>query len=404
MVGRDPEEAGRTASTLELIFDLAFVIGFGTAANELAHFLAAEHVVTGLLGFSFASFAVAWAWINYTWFASAYDTDDWVYRLLTMVQMVGVLILALGLPQMFDSLEHSDYLNNSVMVLGYVVMRVPMVFQWLRAARQDPARRQACLAYVVTIVVSQVGWVVLLVAQTSVTVTFVCAGFLVLVELAGPLIAETRFGATPWHPHHVAERYGLMVIIALGEGLIGTMALLTVIVGPQGAGWSVDFALIGLSGVALTFGMWWVYFVVPSGEMLQRHRERSFGWGYGHIPLFAAVVGVGAGLHVAAYHLEDHSELGVPGTVLSVAVPLAGFVVMVFVLYSVLTRSTDRFHLWLLLGTAVLVAGPVAMATAGVSLAWCLVVLALSPWVTVVGFELRGHEHLEAVLAEPVED
>jgi low temperature requirement protein LtrA len=43
-------------------------------------------------------FAVIWAWIQNTWFASAYDNDDWIYRLLTMVQMIGLLVLALGLP------------------------------------------------------------------------------------------------------------------------------------------------------------------------------------------------------------------------------------------------------------------------------------------------------------------
>ena len=53
----------------------------------------------GIVGFCFATFAVSWAWINFSWFASAYDTDDWVYRLTTMVQMVGVLVLALGLPR-----------------------------------------------------------------------------------------------------------------------------------------------------------------------------------------------------------------------------------------------------------------------------------------------------------------
>ncbi len=52
----------------------------------------------GIVGFCFATFAVSWAWINFSWFASAYDTDDWVYRLTTMVQMVGVIVLALGLP------------------------------------------------------------------------------------------------------------------------------------------------------------------------------------------------------------------------------------------------------------------------------------------------------------------
>jgi low temperature requirement protein LtrA len=129
MLGRDPGESHRAATPLELLFDLTFVVAFGVAGNELAHFLADDHIAAGIGGFVFAVFAISWAWINFSWFASAYDTDDWLFRLLTMVQMVGVLILALGLSTMFDSLEHGEHVDNGVMVLGYVVMRVPMVFQ-----------------------------------------------------------------------------------------------------------------------------------------------------------------------------------------------------------------------------------------------------------------------------------
>ena len=99
MSGRDPHERGRASTPLELLFDLTFVIAFGTAADELAHLLADDHVREGIIGFCFATFAMSWAWINFSWFASAYDTDDWIYRLTTMVQMVGVIVLALGLPR-----------------------------------------------------------------------------------------------------------------------------------------------------------------------------------------------------------------------------------------------------------------------------------------------------------------
>ena len=135
------------ATPLELLFDLTFVVAFGIAANEFAHMLAENHVGAGLLGFSFATFAICWAWINFAWFASAYDTDDWIYRLMTMLQMVGVIILALGFPQMFASIEHGEHVDNRVMVAGYVVMRIALVGQWLRAAKQDPDRRSACLTY-----------------------------------------------------------------------------------------------------------------------------------------------------------------------------------------------------------------------------------------------------------------
>ena len=77
-------------------------------------------------------FAIWWGWLNFTWFASAYDTDDWLYRVVTLVQMGGALAVAAGVPRRFDD---GDY---PVVVIGYVIMRLAMVFQWLRAARDDP--------------------------------------------------------------------------------------------------------------------------------------------------------------------------------------------------------------------------------------------------------------------------
>jgi low temperature requirement protein LtrA len=145
MGGRDPAESHRAATPLELLFDLTFVVAFGMAADELAHHLADDHVRAGLIGFGFGTFAITWAWTDFSWFASAYDTDDWVFRLTTMVQMVGVIVLALGPPDMFESIDEGATVDNRVMVAGYVVMRVAMVFQWLRAAKQDPARRPACV-------------------------------------------------------------------------------------------------------------------------------------------------------------------------------------------------------------------------------------------------------------------
>jgi low temperature requirement protein LtrA len=399
MRGRDPGESHRAATPLELLFDLTFVVAFGMAADELAHALAEEHVQAGLIGFGYATFAITWAWINFSWFASAYDTDDWVFRLSTMVQMVGVIIVALGLPDLFSSIYEGDTVDNRVMVAGYVVMRVAMVFQWLRAAHQDPARRSACRTYATAISIAQVGWLAVLVAETSLGVTLAASAALVCVELAGPVIAERRKGGTPWHAHHIAERHGLLVIIALGEGVVGTIASLSAVVGPEGPGWSVDAAIVALAGTALTFGMWWIYFIVPCGDILRAHRERSFGWGYGHIPIIGAVVGTGAGLHVAAYYLEEESVLGASATVLTVVVPVAVYVLGIFALYAYLTRTLDPFHMWLLAGSVVLLAAPLVLAASGVGMAWCLLVLALAPWVTVVGYELRGHEHNARVLA-----
>jgi low temperature requirement protein LtrA len=396
MTGRDPDEEHRGATPLELLYDLTFVVAFGIAADQLAHLLAEGHWSSGLAAFGFAVFGICWAWINFSWFSSAYDTDDWAFRLATMVQMVGVVILALGLPPIFDSIDAGETIDNSVGVLGYVVIRVAMVFLWLRAARQDPARQRACQTYALTIAVAQVGWVALIPIDLSIGAFWLAGSVLIAIELLGPVIAERGKGGTPWHAHHIAERYGLLAIIALGEGVIGTVAFLSAVVEDQG--WSLDAALVAVAGIGLTFGMWWVYFMVPSGDLLHAHRERSFAWGYGHMVIFGSIAATGAGLHVAAYFIADEAHIGATATVLTVAVPVALFLLAVYALFTWLVRTPDPFHLSLLAATAAVSVLAVALAASGLAMAWSLVVLMLAPWVTVVGFETIGHRHLVAAL------
>ncbi|NOT26976.1 MAG: low temperature requirement protein A [Acidobacteria bacterium] len=396
MGGRDLHEAHRVATPLELLFDLTFVIAFGLAASQLAHALAEGHYGVGLLGFGFGSFAICWAWINFSWFASAYDTDDWIFRVVTMLQMIGVLVLALGLPRMFASIEHGEHLDTSILVLGYVIMRLALVFQWLRAARQDPARRRACLTYATAISLAQIGWIAQMFADLRVAASFAVSGLLILVELAGPMIAERRDGGTPWHAHHIVERYCLFAIIALGEGVVGTVAALSAIVEQQG--WTLDAALVGIAGTGLTFGMWWVYYMLPSAPVLHAHRERSFVWGYSQMLLIAAIVATGAGLHVAAYFIEGQAHISPLATVLVVAVPVTIFLALIYGIYYYLVRRFDLFHIWMISATGAVVAAAVAAAMSGVSMAVCLVILMFAPAVTVVGYETRGYQHQAAAL------
>jgi len=393
MSGRDPEEAVRVATPLELLYDLTFAVAFGTAADQFAHYVAAAQIRTAIIGFLFAAFAISWAWVGYSWFASAYDTDDWVCRLLTMVQMIGVVVLALGLQQMFESIARGGSLHNGVMIGGYVVMRVGMILLWARAARHDHPRRPIAQAYIWTISISQIGWVLLFLAQLPVTTTLIVATLLLLIELAGPWIAERKHGGTPWHPHHIAERYGLLVIITLGEGVIGTVAALNAVVhGPEG--WSVNAALVAVAGIGLTFGMWWMYFAIPFGELLHAHRRRAFRFGYGHLLIFGAIAATGGGLLTAADYLDHHTVIGPVATVLSVALPVAVFTLALFAIWTALIRERDPFHLALLAATAAILLLSVLLAASGVSMAVCLIVLACAPIVTVIGFETVGHRHL----------
>jgi low temperature requirement protein LtrA len=394
--GRDPGEANRASTPLELLYDLTIVVAFSTAADELAHFVADGHTWAGIGGFAFACFAVIWAWVNYSWFASAYDTDDWLFRLATMVQMVGVIVLSLGLPQMFESIDHGETLDNGVMVSGYVVMRVALVFLWWQVSRHDAGRAPAARTYMATIGIAQLGWVALVFLDLPIDTTFVVMGLLVAVEVTGPFLAERKV-QTPWHAEHIAERYGLLVIITLGEVIIGTVAALNALVHGE-AGWTLDAALLAVAGVGLAFGCWWVYFALPWGEPLVRRRERMFLFGYGHVLIFAPLAAMGAGLHVAAYGLAGEAEISDTAIVLSVTVPVSIFVAALFALYSLLMRAHDPFHLGLLAGSAAIFVLTVLLATAGVSVSVCLLVLTLAPAVTIVGYETLGHRHVADAL------
>ena len=396
MTGRDPGEVHRVATSLEQLFDLTFATCFSLAASQLALAVSAGRYTAAVFGFGFASFAICWAWINFSWFASAYDTDDWIFRVATMRQMVGVLVLAIGLPRMFASIERGEHLDNSIMVLGYVIMRVALVFQWLRAARQDPARRRACLTYAVTISIAQIGWVWQIAVHFSTAAAFILGSILALIELMGPVLAERQDGGTPWHAHHIAERHSSLAIMALGEGIVGTVAALSAVVEQQG--WTADATLVGVAGTGLTFGMWWLYDLLPSAPILEAYRNRAFVWGVGQILIVTAIVATGGGLHVAAYFIEHETQISPLAAVLSVALPVGAFLGLTYALYYYLVRRFKAFQVWLLIGTAAVVAVTVTAALSGVSMARCLVVLALAPAVTVVGYEVLGYRHLADVL------
>lgn len=396
MTGRDPHEAHRAATPLELLFDLVFVVAFSQIGSQTAHQLELGHLPTALVGFAFTTFAVTWAWINYSWLASAYDNDDLFFRLATVVVMIGVLVVALGVPPVFHSLEEGRIFDNTVMVAGYVVMRLATVALWARVAMHDEARRRTAIAYIVNISIAQLGWIALIFLNMPIGVTLVVTTLLTLFELAGPLFAELRFGRTPWHAHHIAERYGLLVIITLGEVILGTILAISAVL--EVDGWTLETGVVAFSGVALAFGMWWIYFAIPWGRVLARHPERSFAWGYLQIALFGALVGVGAGLHVAAYVIGGDAHVDATFAALTIAVPVLAFETLLFVLYAVLVRQFDGFHLVLWLGVVAVLAVGVGAVALGASLAIGMLLIACSPAVVVVGYETVGWRHGAAML------
>ena len=329
MSSRDPDEAHRASTPLELFFDLTFVVAIAQAASSLHHGLVDGHAADALSAYPLAFFGIWWAWMNFTWFASAYDTDDAVYRLAVFGQMVGVLVFAAGIPRVFTD---QDY---GIVVLGYVLMRVAMIGQWLRAASSHRAGRTCAWRYASGIAVLQVGWVLRLgLPDKWGTITFVV---LALGEMAVPLWAESA-RRTPWHPRHIAERYGLFTIIVLGESVLA--ATMGVQVALDGASSFGDLAPVIVGGVLLVFSMWWVYFDMPGEQAVERVRasfaeslRAPFLWGYGHFFVFGGAAATGAGLAVAVDQAVGHTELTDVQAGFAITVPVTVYLVSVWLIH-----------------------------------------------------------------------
>ncbi|MEU8589172.1 low temperature requirement protein A [Streptomyces sp. NPDC048664] len=323
MVRRDPAQPHRVATPLELLFDLCFVVAVAQAGGRLVHAVAEGRAGHGVAGYAMIFFAIWWAWMNFTWFASAYDTDDVPYRVTTLVQIAGVLILAAGVPRAFDT---ADY---SIVVVGYVVMRLALTTQWLRAARGERGgARTTALRYAGGVVLVQSGWVAFGLLPRGDAQLWV---FLVLVaaELAVPVLAE-RSGPTPWHPHHIAERYGLFTLIVLGETIAAATAAVQRALDRGG---STELLPIAAGGLLIVFCAYWIYFVVPIHEHLSSSR-RAFLWGYGHYLVFSLAAAIGAGLQVAIEQVTGLAPIGTTGGALAVTVPTAGFVLFTWLLHA----------------------------------------------------------------------
>ena len=212
----------------------------------------------GSSGYAMVFFAIWWAWMNFTWFASAYDCDDVPYRLAVFVQIAGALILAAGVPAMFETPRQTSRSSAATSSCGW-----RWSAQWLRAAASDPERRTTADATPSASRLLQVAWVGMLAFPhlwVRAFVTFVVA------ELLVPVWAE-RAGPTTWHPHHIAERYGLLTLIVLGESiLVGDASPSNRRSRPAKRSLRLTPLIVG--GLLIVFSMWWMYFDRPVHDLL----------------------------------------------------------------------------------------------------------------------------------------
>ena len=316
MLPRDPSQPHRTASTLELFFDLVFVVAVSIASAQLHHALSHGDFLHGVSSYAMLFFAIWWAWMNFTWFATSFDTDDWLYRVTTFVQMGGVLVFAAGIPRAFNE---GDF---TVCVLGYVVMRVAMVAQWLRASRSAGPLREATKRYAFGIAAVQVLWILFLLIPSG-PLQIVAFLLFALIEIGVPVFAEYR-RQTPWHPHHITERYGLFTLIVLGESLLASAnAIIDALDKVEALGPLIAISVLTL---VVTASLWWIYFWPPHHRAISSFRN-SLRYGYTHYFVFAAAAAFSAGIEVEIDVLTHESHISNIAASFTVTIPIAVFLI-----------------------------------------------------------------------------
>jgi len=295
-VMRDHTVHERPSTPLELLFDLCFVVAVAFLAAELHHGLAGGHSISAVAAYALLFVPIWWAWMSYSWFATAFSHDDAITRVLTLAQMGGVLALAAAIPLATRG-------ELVPLAVAYAVMRLPLILNWLRSAYADPVHRAFALTYAAGSSVAQLLWVAgALAGGGAGRAVFLAA---LMVELVTPVLAVRRSPDRVFHPGHIAERYGLFTIIVLGETVLAVSTGLVEVV--EGGLVAADVLLAVGCALVIAAALWWAYFAALSTEALERNRAAAFFWGYGHYAIFAAIAAVGAGVRALVQGLTAAS-------------------------------------------------------------------------------------------------
>jgi low temperature requirement protein LtrA len=224
--------------------------------------------------------------------------------------------------------------------IGYVIMRVAMILQWLRAAREHPDGRPGALRYAVGVGAAQVLWL----ARLALPGVWGWIGFVVcaVADLLVPAWAEYRGTRSTWHPQHIAERYGLFTLIVLGECVLSATSAVQAAVTEGGL--SLSLLVIAGAGLVLLFGLWWAYFKRDAAPALRESFNSTMVWAYSHFGVFASVAAVGAGLGVVVDTQAGHTEVPAYGAALAVAVPVSIYLLLVGLQHR-LMNAQDRFRI-----------------------------------------------------------
>lgn len=301
----DREQADHRVSALELFFDLVFVF----AVTQLSHYLLAHHTLIGALQTLVMFLAVWWAWIYTAWATNWLDPVRAPVRLALLLVMLLSMVMSSAIPAAFGP-------YGLAFALAYVAIQVGRTAYTAWAREGFPGGPSTNMARATLyFVAGAVLWIVGGLDPDPVRRLLWWAAALAI-EYAGPF---TFF----WVPHfgrstpqewqisgaHMAERCGLFIIIALGEGIIVTGATFAELQP------SAPTVLAFLSAFVGTVAMWWIYFDIGArrGHDLIEHDERPGligrqAYTYGHIPIVAGIIVLALADEQVLVHPTGHLE------------------------------------------------------------------------------------------------
>jgi len=277
------EESRRKVTWLELFFDLIFV----AAVSQVAEPLRDHYTLVGLVRFVPLFALIWWAWIGHTVFATRFDTDDAMQRVLTLVQMFVVAVMAANAKDALDSRSSAGF------AAAYAALRFLLVAQYLRASTVAEAR-PLTLRYLVGHGAAAVLWMTS--ALVPAPERFWIWGVAFAIDLGTPWLAVKHSVAAPPDSAHLPERFGLFTLILLGEAVIDVMQGME-----SQEDWTPAAAASAFLGMAISFLIWWWYFDGAAGGSEQpvrttRDAFRFHVWTYAHFPLSLGIVVVGVGI------------------------------------------------------------------------------------------------------------
>ena len=348
---RDIHEENRSATPLELFYDLIFVVAIANLATAFHHDYANDHIAHGVINFTVVFMAIWWAWNQYTWFASSFDNKSAWFRFATLWQMIGALVIAAGVENAFNG-------DFTVVMAGYVIIRSSSILLWLKVAADNPKLKTTGRRYAAGILLCQIGWV----SQNFFELSYVIFALLWLAEFTVPYYAESHT-QTHYHPEHIEERYGLLTIIVLGESILASTNSFKSLI----EHFSYDVLFVSIGCILTLFGIWWLYFN-SSVEHKLREKSVAFLWGYGHYVIFGSAAAIGAMVSVNVDVLTDHGDIDIAAANLGFAVAVALYLIGLWFCQERIIASGLQSYLMLGVASAVLLLGllPHTIMTTGI--------------------------------------